>query len=451
MQQKGVSMSISSSLNAGVAALAANASRLGTISDNIANSSTYGYKRVETDFNSVITARAGGFNSASQYSAGGVRATTTRLIDERGSIVGTEHATDLAVRNRGMLPVANITEVNAGQAVPQMLLTSTGSFRTNEDGYLTTASGLVLLGFQALPDGTIPTKPRDTTAGLEPVRVNRAELQSEPTTEVTLGITLPASATEPGSTAVTADTTMSTTYYDNVGRSETLTVEFTPTIPAATAVASSNEWTMTITDSADGGSVIGTYTVTFDDSRAANGALAGVTVAGAGGAYDPVTGAVTVNVAGGPVEINLGLVGEKNGLSQVGEDFLSTGVVRDGAPAGNIVSVTVDDNGFVRAKYNTGLENIVYQVPLVDLPNLNGLEPLDRQTYLPTLESGPFFLWDAGAGPTGAIVSNALEESATDVAGELTDMIQTQRAYSSNAKVIQTVDEMLQETTNIKR
>ena len=43
------------------------------------------------------------------------------------------------------------------------------------------------------------------------------------------------------------------------------------------------------------------------------------------------------------------------------------------------------------------------------------------------------------------------EESGTDVASELTTMIQTQRAYSSNAKVIQTVDEMLQETTNIKR
>ena len=37
----------------------------------------------------------------------------------------------------------------------------------------------------------------------------------------------------------------------------------------------------------------------------------------------------------------------------------------------------------------------------------------------------------------------AREESATDVASELTDLIQTQRAYSSNAKVIQTVDEML--------
>ena len=65
--------------------------------------------------------------------------------------------------------------------------------------------------------------------------------------------------------------------------------------------------------------------------------------------------------------------------------------------------------------------------------------------------SGSFFLWDAGDGPTGSVAGYALEASTTDVAAELTDLIQTQRAYSSNAKIIQTVDEMLQETTNIKR
>jgi len=76
---------------------------------------------------------------------------------------------------------------------------------------------------------------------------------------------------------------------------------------------------------------------------------------------------------------------------------------------------------------------------------------LDYQTFLPSADSGAFFLWNAGDGPTGEIAGFTREESSTDVAGELTNMIQTQRAYSSNAKVIQTVDEMLQETTNIKR
>ena len=85
------------------------------------------------------------------------------------------------------------------------------------------------------------------------------------------------------------------------------------------------------------------------------------------------------------------------------------------------------------------------------MPNPNGLVALDYQTYLPSPESGNYFLWDAGDGPTGDIVAFSREESTTDVASELTDMIKTQRAYSSNAKVIQTVDEMLQETANIKR
>ncbi|MEL7416600.1 MAG: flagellar basal body rod C-terminal domain-containing protein, partial [Pseudomonadota bacterium] len=61
------------------------------------------------------------------------------------------------------------------------------------------------------------------------------------------------------------------------------------------------------------------------------------------------------------------------------------------------------------------------------------------------------YLWDAGDGPTGSTVGFSREQSTTDIAGELTSLIETQRAYSSNAKIIQTVDEMLQETTNIKR
>ena len=87
-------MSISSSLNAGVAGLSANATRLATISDNIANSGTYGYKRASTDFENFVISQARG---AGTYSAGGVRAATTRLVDEQGALVATNHALDLAI------------------------------------------------------------------------------------------------------------------------------------------------------------------------------------------------------------------------------------------------------------------------------------------------------------------------------------------------------------------
>lgn len=87
----------------------------------------------------------------------------------------------------------------------------------------------------------------------------------------------------------------------------------------------------------------------------------------------------------------------------------------------------------------------------MDVPNPNGLTAVDGQAYKISPTSGSFFLWNAGDGPTGAVLGYAREGSATDIASELTDLIRAQRAYSSNAKIVQTVDEMLQETTNIKR
>ncbi|MFX0546644.1 flagellar hook protein FlgE [Roseovarius sp. S1116L3] len=434
-------MTISSSLNAGVAALNANANRLAAISDNIANSATYGYKRVETDFQSMVISGSGG-----SYSAGGVRSSTQRLIDQGGSLSTTSNATDLAVRGRGMLPVARASEVALDNGGQQMLLTTTGSFRPDADGLLKTENGLVLLGWPANPDGTMSQFPRDTADGLEPVRINANQVTGEPTTSIRLGLNLPATDTNAGAAGIPQ--TMSVEYFDNLGKPETVQIDFAPTIPGT---GNSNEWAMTLRDSAQGGAVIGEYTLNFNDSRTAGGTLASVVSAGAGGAYDALTGSVIVNVSGGPVEVNIGTLGARDGMTQLGEKFLPLSTSKDGSPVGNMTSAKVDENGFVHASFDTGVTRIIYQVPLVDLPNPNGMISLDQQTYMPSPESGSFFLWNAGDGPTGDVVAFAREESATDVAGELTDMIQTQRAYSSNAKVIQTVDEMLQETTNIKR
>ena len=433
-------MTISSSLNAGIAGLSANASRLGAISDNIANSSTFGYRRVEASFDSLVSSGTGG-----EYSAGGVRATTSRLVDQGGSLVSTSNATDLAVRGRGMLPVALSSEVQLGNGNPQMLLTSTGSFRTDAQGRLVTPSGLVLLGWPANPDGSVPDFPRDTSAGLAPVRINVNQLTCEPTTAISLGVNLPATETAAG--AAGDAQRISVEYFDNLGTSAQVGVEFVPNVPASGA---SNSWTMRLTDSAQGDAVIGEYDLAFDDSRGAGGTLQSVTTQ-SGGAYDATTGKLIVNVAGGPIEIDIGQPGSSSGLTQLSDSFAPLEISKDGLPVGNMTSAQVDENGFVHAIFDTGVSKVIYQVPLVDLPNPNGLQALDNQTYRPSPQSGSFFLWDAGDGPTGDVVAFAREESATDVAGELTDMIQTQRAYSSNAKVIQTVDEMLQETTNIKR
>lgn len=436
-------MSISSSLNAGVAGLQTNSQRLASISDNIANSSTFGYKRVQTDFESMVLSSGGG-----SYAAGGVRANTQRLIDERGTLISTSNATDLAVRGGGMLPVAQAAQVQTAGAGASMYLTTTGSFRTDAEGYLTSQSGLVLMGWPAAADGTIPPYPRDTADGLEPIRVNTGALAGNPTTSISLGINLPATETEADSPGLTEQ--LSVEYFDNLGTSQSVSITFTPDVPAPGNPAT-NTWTMEMFDSVNPAVSIGSYTLQFNDSRTAGGTLASVTPIGASGPYDATTGLVTINVAAGPIEVDIGTIGDTEGLSQLSYNFAPISIRKDGSAIGNFVGLDVDPNGFVRATFDTGEIRTIYQIPLINVPNPNGLQAFDSQTYLPSRQSGSFFLWDAGDGPTGDIVSFAREESTTDVAGELTDMIKTQRAYSSNAKVIQTVDEMLQETTNIKR
>lgn len=435
-------MTISSSMNAGVAGLNANATRLATISDNIANSSTYGYKRASAEFESMVIS---GSRGAGNYSAGGVRASTNRLIEERGGIVGTSNALDLAVTGRGMLPVMSSIGLGSDSGSQPLMMTRTGAFRTDAQGVLRTESGLVLMGWPADNNGNIPTFPRDTMSGLRPIVINTNQTAGDPTTTMGLGVNLPATETEAGSSG--APLPLSVEYFNNLGTSETLDVTFTPVIPAT---GSTNNWTMVIRDSAQAGAVIGEYTLAFDDSRGAGGTLASVTTL-TGGVYDPANGTLALTVAGGPITMTIGRAGDPNGLTQLSDSFAPVAITKDGSPVGNLTAVEVDENGFIMATYDTGFIRRLYQIPLVDVPNINGLSALNNQTYQVSPQSGSFFLWDAGEGPTGSVVGYARESSTTDVAAELTALITTQRAYSSNAKVIQTVDEMLQETTNIKR
>lgn len=434
-------MTISSSLNAGVSGLAANATRLAAIADNIANSGTYGYKRAEADFESLIISNNAGSGT---YSAGGVRASTVRLIEEHGALVSTSNAMDIAVDGRGMLPVTTAVSLGASGDQP-LMMTTTGSFHTDSNGVLKTESGLVLLGWPAESDGTIATYPRDTLAGLEPVVINANQSAGDPTTVMNLGVNLPATETEVGSSGDALP--LSVEYFGNLGTSETLDISFTPDVSGP---GSSNTWTMQITDSAQSGAVIGEYVLVFDDTRANGGTLASVTWV-SGGAYNATDGTLDLTVDGGPITMTIGKAGDPNGLTQLSDSFAPTSITKDGSPVGNLTSVEIDDNGYISATYDTGFIRVIYQVPLVDVPNTNGLISLSNQSYQVSPSSGSFFLWDAGDGPTGSIEGYARESSTTDVASELTALIQTQRAYSSNAKVIQTVDEMLQETTNIKR
>ena len=435
-------MSMSSAMSAGVSGLAANSTRLATISDNIANSGTYGYKRMETEFDAFVLNQnqVGGL-----HSAGGVRAHTHRDIMDGGALETTSHPLDIAIGGRGMLPVTSAVDLDNGFQELPFMMTRTGAFRTDESGILRTESGLVLLGWPAQQGGVAGVVGRDSMGALEPVRIPDHQTEGDPTTEIHLGVNLPAAQANPVGSGDPLPT-LRVEYFGNLGTSEALNIDFTPVAGAA------NTWTMDVHDTAtEPATLAGSYRLTFDDSPADGGSIASVTAI-TGPAYDPADGTIPLAVSGGGViDMFIGTPLGPSGLRQLSASFSPTNISKNGSPVGQLSSVEIDEDGHIKATFDTGFVKTLYQIPLVDVPNPNGLISVDAQAFRISQTSGNFFLWDAGDGPTGPILGYAREASTTDVAEELTHLIQTQRAYSSNAKIIQTVDEMLQETTNIKR
>jgi flagellar hook protein FlgE len=484
-------MGISSALNAGVMGLNVNSTKLSTISDNIANSETKGYKRANVEFSSlVLTERV------TSYDAGGVRATPTREIDNRGALISTRNATDLAIAGPGFLPVTDINKVGGPDALPLKLIT-TGSFRPDDNGVLRTASGFALMGWQANAQGVVTPQTRESSAGLVPVQIQNLALASDPTTRLGAAVNLPARDTAGTAPAVY---TLPIEYFDTLGGAKSVTARYT-SVPSGTA-ANSNTWVIELFDSAtphpfpgldtvNPGALVFRAELTFDDTFGNGGELLNVDTApitapggfvdplnptaaeiaaatttelaeleafqlmssGTAPAYDPVSGEMNLLVSDGRANLiySIGALGTTAGIQQLDSDFTPLKIEKNGSPAATLTGVKFDGQGFLKAVFNTGFERTLYQIP-VGLPtNVNGLRSVDGQAFTLTADSGPIYFYDAGTGPVGAMVPSALEDSTTDIAEELTQLIKTQRAYSSNAKIIQTVDEMLQETTNLKR
>ena len=429
-------MSISASLASGISGLSANSTRLASISDNIANSATYGYKRSVTEFHSLVVSGGG-----QQSTGSGVRTTGQRLVDEQGQLQNSSNSTDISINGRGFLPVTDLEGYNPAGSTKLALMT-TGSFRPDAEGNLVNATGKVLLGVPANLDGSFPNFPRDSVDGLEPVNIFHNQFAANPTTEMTLALNLPSDDSVSDPLVGPHDLTVE--YFGNLGQAESLSFGFEPT-------GTANEWTMTVTDS-QSDDTVGKFTILFNATNVGGGQITSVTPDVAPGVdYDQDTGNITLPIGGGTMTVNIGGPNQSTGITQLDSSFAPSNIIKNGAATGNLTGVEVAQDGIVHAIYDTGMTRPIFQVPVIDVPNRNGLKASDSQTYEVSLESGGIFLWDAGTGPVGATMGYSREGSTTDVATELTNLIQTQRAYSSNAKVIQTVDEMLQETTNLKR
>lgn len=424
-------MTITSSLNAGVMGLNVNATRLAAISNNIANSATAGYKRVDVDFSSLVVNQ-----SRNIYSAGGVRGTAVRDVSDPGSLISTGRSTDIAVNGTGMLPVTSISGLTQAPAERDFMMVPTGSFSPDANGFLRTESGLYLTGWEVDSDGAPITTGRGSPSGLVPINLTQAQFSAEVTDRIQLGVNLPG---DPSVLPANATLDIPVEYFDQIGLPKSIDATFTRNV--------GGDWSVNITDNSTGTPV---QTAAFNVTFNADGSLGTVT-AGAGAAYSATTGNVSLTLPSGPVEMYVGEPNTTKGMSQIGSTFQTQNVSSNGAPAGELQTVEFGPDGALEGIYSNGSRRTLFQVPVAVVSNPDGMRAVGNQAFQVTRESGDIYLWNAGEGPSGNIAGSSLMESNTDIAAELTSLIETQRAYSSNAKIVQTVDEMLQETTNLKR
>ena len=139
-------------------------------------------------------------------------------------------------------------------------------------------------------------------------------------------------------------------------------------------------------------------------------------------------------------------IGGVDGLSQFASPTNVAFVNQNGAEVGELNAVSIDDQGYVIASFTNGEERRLYQLPVATFANPAALDPRSGNVYASDRRLGRVQPARAPAtGGAGVVAPSALEAANVDLAEEFTKMIVTQRAYSANAKIINTTDEMLDE------
>jgi flagellar hook protein FlgE len=419
-------MSIMNAINSALSGLDAQSAALGNISNNVANTSTVGYKEADTDFESLVLAG----NTTASTDLSGVTNSTRMDVSTAGQLQTTGVSTDIAINGSGFM----VVNTNANTASGSYLLTQAGSFRPDANGNLVNAAGYYL---QA-PIGAAAT----SLSGLSTVNVSNLQATAQPTTTMTFAANLPSGDTAYSATAPAASSS-SVTYYDQLGNANDLQFQFTPNQPASAGSAATNSWTMNIFDSARSSTTpIGSATLDFNATGANAGTLASVTPASGQGSYDATAGTFSVTTASGQtLPIDIGALGSASGMTQLNGAYQATNIAQNGAAYGLLQGVSVGSTGVVTASFSNGSTRPIYQVATVANPD--GLTPISGDAYAVSADAGVPLLQTPGTGSAGTLDGGSLEGSNVDLTAQLTNMIETQRAYSSNAMVIQTANQML--------
>jgi len=495
-------MSINGAMLAGISGLSANAAALSTISQNIANVNTVGYKRSSTDFATMVNSQQGGMS----FSAGGVQASARHYISQTGLLQRTTSNTDLAIAGQGFFVVTQKPE----ELTPTdtRLFTRAGSFVVDDLGYLQNSSGYYLQGWPVQADGSIPTDPSNMNL-LKTINVGNVGGAAEPTTRVGLNANLKSTQLMSQAVADLATVPLPATAYNTATNSMAMYMasyaqdpatattplvkpDFEISIPISDSKGSQRSLTLALLKSEnpnewyaelisppylDRNNVLqydivgvpngqlgkGTIEFTSDgrleavNSTLLTGILNSLTIAASptGGVADPADTADTPTWAGrvgaSAQPITFDLSAATGGLTQYDSTSVVQATYTNGTTFGNLTEVKVDDTGYVTAIFDNGVMRQIAQVALATFPSTDNLTEVSGNAYRVSQYSGTFNLKAPGTGGSGLLAASQLESSTVDLSTEFTGLITTQRAYSASSKIITTADEMLAELINIKR
>lgn len=428
-------MSLQGMMRTGTAGMNSQASRLSTVSDNIANSSTTGYKAASTEFSSLVLPSVGG-----NYNSGSVQTDIRYSISEQGALEYTSSKTDLALSGSGFFIVQD--------ASGSPFLTRAGSFKANANGELVNSAGYKLLGYDYSTGS--PTPVVNGYDGLVPITVSQGSLTATPSSTGTFVANLDSESTAVAAASTPAQMgytgassgTGTPTYthksslvaYDDLGNQQLFDFYYTKT--------ASDTWQVAVFNHADataGGpfpyssAPVGTATLNFDPTT---GKLSS----------SSTNDSVSFSVPGGStLSIDL------SSMTQYSYAFNVQSATVNGNPPSLVDSVQVADDGTVYAKYKNGNLDPLYRIALATVESPDKLTVVSGNVYQQGIDSGVITTGFAGNGNFGKVVSGALESSNVDVATELTTMIESQRSYTANSKVFQTGSTLMDVLVNLAR
>lgn len=415
-------MSLFSAMMASVSGMQGQANMLSTISDNIANSGTTGYKEAGVSFEDLLNE-----TSQTSYSAAGVGTNVTYAISTAGDPQSSSSPTSLAISGNGFF----VVEDGSGAKY----LTQAGDFSKDINGNLVNSEGYTLLGYAA--NGTLPGSANQLT----PITIPTTQRQPTATTAGTFAANLPSTSSVDTGTLPAANLATSTytektqvTTYDDLGAPVTLDVYFTNTGPDA---GGNPTWEVDVYNAAD--ATNGGFPYTSGSPPGPDVPLATQTLT-----FDPTNGDLT---SGSPLSfavpngqtVNVDL----SGMTQQAAAFSTATNTMNGNAPSNYSSVEIGTDGKVSEVFADGTTQVIANIALGTVESVNSLTPHAGQAYTTNLNSGDIKLGAPGQDGFGSVKSNELEASNVDLATQLTNMIVAQNAYSANSKAFQTGSDMV--------